>query len=62
MVDENRVKGALDQAKGAVKETVGKMTGDTKLQGEGIADKATGKAESAIGGVKDTVRDAANKV
>jgi uncharacterized protein YjbJ (UPF0337 family) len=62
MVDENRVQGAWDQAKGAVKETVGKMTGDAKLKGEGIADKATGKAESAVGGVKDTMRDAADKV
>ncbi len=35
MVDENRVKGALDQAKGAVKDAVGKVTGDTKLQAEG---------------------------
>lgn len=62
MVDENRVEGAWDKAKGAVKEGIGKMTGDEKLQGEGMADKAKGTAESAVGGAKDTVRDAANKV
>ena len=62
MVDENRVQGAFDQAKGAVKEGLGKMTGDQKLQGEGMADKAKGKAESAVGGAADTVRDAADKV
>jgi uncharacterized protein YjbJ (UPF0337 family) len=62
MVDENRVEGAWDKAKGAVKEGVGKMTGDEKLQGEGMADKAKGKAESAVGGAKDTVRDAADKI
>ncbi len=61
MVDENRVQGAWDQAKGAVKEGVGKLTGDQKLQGEGMADKAKGKAESAVGGVKDTARDVADK-
>jgi len=61
MVDENRVEGAWDKAKGAVKEGVGKMTGDEKLQGEGMADKAKSKAESAVGGAKDTVRDAADK-
>lgn len=61
MVDENRVQGALDQAKGAVKEGVGKMIGDQKLQVEGAADKVAGKTESAIGGAKDTVRDAAKK-
>ena len=62
MVDENRVEGAFDKAKGAIKEGIGKMTGDEKLQGEGMADKTKGKAESAVGGAKDTVRDAADKV
>ncbi len=62
MVDENRVEGAWDKAKGAVKEGIGKMTGDEKMQAEGVADKAKGKAESAVGGAKDTVRDAADKI
>lgn len=61
MVDKNRVEGAFDQAKGAVKEGIGKMTGDQKLEAEGTTDKVKGKAESAVGGVKDTVRDAADK-
>ena len=50
MVDTNRVKGALDKAKGAVKEGVGELTGDEKLKAEGTADKVKGKAESAVGG------------
>lgn len=58
MVDQNRVEGAWDKAKGNVKEGIGKMTGDEKLQAEGKADQVKGKAESAVGGVKDTVRDA----
>ena len=62
MVDENRIEGALDKAKGAIKEGVGKLIGDEKLQAEGMADKAKGHAESAVGGVKDTVRDAADKI
>lgn len=61
MVDKNRVEGALDKAKGAVKEGVGKMTGDEKLKVEGMADKAKGGAKGAVGGAKDTVRDAAKK-
>ena len=48
-MDKDRVQGSLDQAKGAVKEGVGKMTGDQKLQAEGKADKIAGKAESTIG-------------
>lgn len=62
MVDENRVSGALHQAKGAVKEGVGSLIGDKKMEAEGTAEKAGGKVENAVGGVKDTVRDAANKL
>jgi uncharacterized protein YjbJ (UPF0337 family) len=58
MVDSNRVEGAFDKAKGAVKEGVGKMTGDEKLQAEGAADKAKGAVKSTVGGVSDAVRDA----
>ena len=60
-MDKDRVAGAADQAKGAVKQGVGKATGDAKLQGEGAADKAAGKVESAVGGAKDAARDAINK-
>lgn len=60
-MDKNRVEGALDQAKGAIKEGVGKLTGDAKLQAEGKADKVAGKTESTVGGVKDTARDALDK-
>ena len=31
-MDREHVKGAADKAKGAVKDTVGKMTGDTKMR------------------------------
>ena len=31
-MDKDRIKGAADQAKGAVKDAVGKVTGDTKTQ------------------------------
>ena len=61
MVDENRVTGALDQAGGAIKEGFGKVTGDKKTEAEGAAQKAGGKVENAVGGAKDTVRDALNK-
>ena len=55
---KDRIEGAANQAKGAVKEAVGKMTGDAKLKAEGAADKAAGKVQNAVGGVKDAVRDA----
>jgi uncharacterized protein YjbJ (UPF0337 family) len=57
-MDKDRIHGAADQAKGAVKDAAGKATGDTKLQAEGKADKLKGKVESAVGGAKDAIRDA----
>ncbi len=60
-MDKDRVQGSIDQAKGSIKQGVGKVTGDDKLQAEGAADKVAGKAESTVGGVKDTARDALNK-
>jgi uncharacterized protein YjbJ (UPF0337 family) len=52
-MNNDRMKGAADQAKGAIKEGAGKITGDTKLQAEGALDKAKGKVESAAGKLKD---------
>ncbi|MDX6804539.1 CsbD family protein [Terrihabitans rhizophilus] len=56
MVDDKRVEGAADKAKGSVKDAAGKLTGDEKLQAEGKADKAEGKAKSTIGGIKDALK------
>jgi len=56
-MDRDRIKGMADQAKGATKEGVGKVTGDTKLKIEGKLDKAKGKAESAVGSAKDKMRE-----
>ncbi len=60
-MDKDRVEGVGHQAKGAVKEAAGKLTGDGKLQAEGKTEKAAGKVQNAIGGAKDAVRDAVNK-
>jgi uncharacterized protein YjbJ (UPF0337 family) len=58
-MDKDRVKGAAHQAEGAVKEAAGKVTGDTKTEAEGKAEKTAGKVQNAVGGMKDTARDAA---
>ena len=55
-MDKDRVEGSAKQAKGNVKEAIGKMTGDTKLQADGQADKTAGKIQNAVGGVKDALR------
>jgi uncharacterized protein YjbJ (UPF0337 family) len=55
-MDKEHVKGAVDNAKGAVKDAAGKLTGDTKLQAEGKADKAKGALHNAAGDVKDAAK------
>jgi uncharacterized protein YjbJ (UPF0337 family) len=55
-MDKDRVKGSVKQAKGTIKEAAGKITGDTKLQADGKADKTAGKIQSFIGGIKDALR------
>ena len=46
---ENSVKGKLTDAKGKVKDAVGGLTGDTKMQAQGKIDQVKGKAQDAIG-------------
>lgn len=55
-MDKDRVEGSVEQAKGKVKEIAGKVTGDSKLEGEGKADQVAGKIQNTIGGIKDTLR------
>jgi len=45
-MDREHVKGAADKAKGAIKDTAGKIMGDKKLQTEGKMDKAKGSAHN----------------
>ncbi|WP_428154415.1 CsbD family protein [Brevundimonas sp.] len=59
MADHDRIEGAAKNIGGKIKETVGKVTGDTKLQAEGKADQVEGKVQNTVGGVKDSLRDKA---
>ena len=55
-MDKDRINGSAEQAKGAVKEAVGRIVGDKKLETEGKTDKAAGKVQNAVGGLKDALR------
>ena len=57
-MNKDRIAGAAKVTKARVEEAIGKAIGDAKLQSDGRADKAEGKAQNAIGGLKDTVKDA----
>ena len=60
-MDKEHLKGAVDKTKGAVKDAVGGLTGDTSLQVEGKMDKAKGAVRQGIGDAKDAARDAIDK-
>jgi uncharacterized protein YjbJ (UPF0337 family) len=55
-MDDDRVKGSMKNVKGTVKEGAGKALGDSKLEGEGRAEKWTGKIQNAIGSIRDSFR------
>jgi uncharacterized protein YjbJ (UPF0337 family) len=60
-MDKDRIEGAAKQVKGTIKEAIGKVTGDTKIEAEGVAEKAAGKVQSGVGHAKDAARDIFNK-
>ncbi len=52
-MSDNRIEGAGHQAGGAIKEGFGKLTGDTKLQAEGLAEKTAGSVQNGVGKLQD---------
>ena len=48
----------LNQAKGALKENAGKLTGDKELEAEGAVEKTVAKAKEVVEDAKDAVEGA----
>jgi uncharacterized protein YjbJ (UPF0337 family) len=57
-LNKDRVKGTIDEMVGSAKQKAGELTGNKKLQMEGMAQRVKGKVENAWGSAKDAVRDA----
>ena len=49
---EDKIKGEATRLKGDVKEGIGKLVGNEKLQAEGKVDQAAGTIEKKVGDVK----------
>ena len=56
-MDNDRVKGAVKQKVGELKEAAGKVLGDEKLKRQGQVDEAAGKVQNIVGGIKDAARE-----
>jgi uncharacterized protein YjbJ (UPF0337 family) len=58
---KKRAEGKMGLVKGAIKEGVGKLTGDDRIAGEGAADRVAGEVKDAAGqlgqAVGETIHD-----
>ena len=57
-MDKDRIKGAAQKIKGSIEKTIGRLTGNRKLEREGTVDHAVGSARDGVGKAKDAVRGA----
>jgi uncharacterized protein YjbJ (UPF0337 family) len=48
-MDKDRIEAIAHQVKGAVKQGIGKILGDQKLEADGTAERAAGRVQGAIG-------------
>ncbi len=58
----DKIKGAANEVAGSVKQSVGKAVGNTKLEAEGIGQKAKGKVQVAVGDAKSAVKNTVDKL
>lgn len=49
---KDQAEGKFHEVKGAVKESVGKLIDNPKLEGEGIGEKIAGKIQGKVGEIK----------
>jgi uncharacterized protein YjbJ (UPF0337 family) len=52
-MNNDDIKGTIDDAAGRAKRQVGEWTGDSKTQAEGAAQQVKGKAEKVVGNIRD---------
>ena len=56
--NRDEMEGKYDQAKGSIKEGLGRLTGDDDMRAEGSADRLKGDVQEGWGGAKRKVGDA----
>jgi uncharacterized protein YjbJ (UPF0337 family) len=57
----DKIKGAANQAAGAVKQGVGEAVGNPNLEVEGAAQKLKGEVQETVGKAKDAVKKLVDK-
>ena len=52
----DKITGLANEAKGQIKQNVGKIIGNPKLEAEGAVQKQVGAAQHAVGKAKDAIK------
>jgi uncharacterized protein YjbJ (UPF0337 family) len=60
-MNKDQVKGRAEDAKGKVKEAVGKATDNERLKAEGQTDQIAGKTQAGYGDAKEKAKDLIDK-
>ena len=58
-MDENRVEGTVRKSGGKAQESIGRLTGDAKMQAEGLANEIRGSAQDLYGQVQKNASELA---
>ena len=61
-MNDQHVKGTVNEVKGQIKENVGHLTGNEHIEHEGMIDRVKGKVQNAVGDLKDAVKDGIDRV
>ena len=64
--NDDEIRGKIDQAKGDVKERIGRATGDPDLEDEGAGERISGNIEEGVGRARrktgEALRDIGRKI
>lgn len=61
-MNNHHISGGIKDVKGKVKENLGHVTGNDRMEGEGVIDQVAGKLQQTFGDIKDRVKDAVDRV
>jgi uncharacterized protein YjbJ (UPF0337 family) len=56
-MNKDQVKGSIKTAAGKVQEKTGRVIGSTEQELKGLAKQVDGKAQKAVGDIKETLKD-----
>lgn len=60
--DQDKVEGAINEAKGRIEQAWGDLSGDDQAKAEGLLDEAKGRAQQFLGDIKDKLEDVKDEV